>query len=521
MSNTTHNIPGGGDELTSGGFSALLGAAADGIIIIDNGGRILNFNRAAEKLFGYDADEVMNKNVKILMPEPYRHEHDGYIERYNITRNPKIIGIGRKVEAKRKDSTVFPIELSVGEYIEDDTHYYIGIIRDLTNREKADKALRDSQERLREREQALDVTLHNAPIGIITLNPDGDLLSANQAACELVGYSEFELSGMNCRELVHPDDLSMMEQHRRDLLHSNDSSFTLNARFMSKEAEPVHVVLHCGLVKGDSDQTPHRLIAQLVDRTDQVKAEQEARETRERFAHVDRISTMGEMASGIAHEINQPLTAISSYVQACIRRLDSGQVDEEKLRELLAKTDEQSQRAGTIVRRIRSLIRSHDRVREHLDINELVADTIDLATVGTDDSKLDVSLQLMPESCEVIADGVQVQQVLLNLIRNAIDAAEEGQFPGGPIIIGTRNAKVHDYVEIWVRDFGNGIPDEIRERLFEPFVTSKKSGTGMGLSISRSIVNSHGGELWSENMDSGTTFRFTLPVAVRDSDSTS
>jgi two-component system sensor kinase FixL len=141
--------------------------------------------------------------------------------------------------------------------------------------------------------------------------------------------------------------------------------------------------------------------------------------------------------------------------------------------------------------------------------------------VGTDDSKLDVSLQLMPESCEVIADGVQVQQVLLNLIRNAIDAAEEGQFPGGPIIIGTRNAKVHDYVEIWVRDFGNGIPDEIRERLFEPFVTSKKSGTGMGLSISRSIVNSHGGELWSENMDSGTTFRFTLPVAVRDSDSTS
>ena len=318
MSNTTNKTPGAGDELTSGGFSALLGAAADGIIIIDNSGKILNFNKAAEKLFGYVADEVMNENVKILMPEPYHHEHDGYIEHYNTTRNPKIIGIGRKVEAKRKDSTVFPIELSVGEYIEDDNHYYIGIIRDLTNREKADKALRDSQERLREREQALDVTLNNAPIGIITLDPDGELLSVNQSACELVGYSEFELSSMNCRELIHPDDLSTMEQHRQDLLHGNDSSFTLNTRFLSKKAEPVHVVLHCGLVRGDPDQTPQRLIAQLVDRTDQVKAEQEARETRERFAHVDRISTMGEMASGIAHEINQPLTAISSYVQACI-----------------------------------------------------------------------------------------------------------------------------------------------------------------------------------------------------------
>ena len=166
MSKTTDNTSGAGDELTSGGFSALLGAAADGIIIIDNNGRILNFNQAAETLFGYAVAEVVNKNVNILMPEPYHHEHDGYLEQYNTTRVPKIIGIGRKVEAKRKDSTVFPIELSVGEYIEGDDHYYIGIIRDLTNREKADKALKDSQGRLREREQALDVTLNNAPIGI-------------------------------------------------------------------------------------------------------------------------------------------------------------------------------------------------------------------------------------------------------------------------------------------------------------------------------------------------------------------
>jgi len=520
MSKATNNTPGTGSELTSGGFSALLGAAADGIIIIDNNGRILNFNKAAEILFGYKAAEVVNKNVKILMPEPYHHEHDGYLEQYNTTRIPKIIGIGRKVEAKRKDSTVFPIELSVGEYIERDDHYFIGIIRDLTNRENADKALRDSQGRLREREQALDVTLNNAPIGILTLNPDGEVMSANQAVCELVGYNNAELQGMNYLQLVHPDDIVAMERHRQDLLRGDDPSFTLSTRFLNKQADPVHVVLHCGVVRGGPDQTPQRLIAQLVDRTDQVRAEQEARETRERFAHVDRVSTMGEMASGIAHEINQPLTAISSYVQACIRRLDSGQVDEEKLRELLAKTDEQSQRAGKIVRRIRSLIRSHDRVRERLDINDLVSETVDLATVGTNSGELEVSLDLMPESCEIIADGVQVQQVILNLIRNAIDATDEMRTAGGRIVIGTRKAHVHDYVEIWVRDFGKGIPDEIRHRLFEPFVTSKKSGTGMGLSISRSIVNAHGGELWTDNVNPGTLFRFTLPVAVRDSGST-
>jgi two-component system sensor kinase FixL len=375
-------------ELTHGGFAALLGAAADAIVIIDSHGIVLNFNQAAERLFGYRANEVEQKNVSILMPQPFRSEHDKYISRYITSGIPRIIGAGRRVEAQKKDSTIFPVELSVGEYSVDGNPYFIGIIHDLTERERVENSLRDSR--------------------------------------------------------------------------------------------------------------------------------QQAQEAHERLAHGDRISTMGEMASGIAHEINQPLTAISSYVEASRRRLESEPIDRRKLGELLEKTEQQAKRAGEIVHRIRSLIRSHDIQMECIDINRIVSDAVDLARVDASSRGLVVDLELMADSCEVIADSVQIQQVIINLVRNAIDATEEAQPHGGRIVVGTKEIVMDDNVEVWVRDFGAGIPEVIRDHLFEPFVTSKATGIGMGLSISRSIVNAHGGKLWTDHMEPGTIFCFTLPAAVAD-----
>ena len=505
-------------ELTSSGFSALLSAAADAIVIINNQGKILNFNCAAEKLFGYSIEEVENNNVKILMPEPYCNEHDGYLNRYNTTKVPRIIGIGRKVEAQRKDSSIFPIELSVGEYVEGGNQYFVGIIRDLTDREKVENDLRDSQDRLQERELALDETIKNAPIGILTTKTDGQIQSVNHAACELLGFSESEFLQMNYTQLIHHEDIDTTEERRQSLLDGNDPSFSLNARCIRKDGNIVYAVLHCRVIWDPPDHEPSRLVAQLVDRTDQVQAEQEARRMQERLAHVDRISTMGEMASGIAHEINQPLTAISSYVQACQRRLQSGQIKQDKLRELLNKIDTQSQRAGTIVQRIRSLMKSHDWFRERVEINDLISDIIPLVKADTNSKGFLISVEFITEPCEVIVDRVQIQQVILNLVRNAIDATEEADLSDGKICIRTKIVEQGDYVEISVRDFGIGIPEQVQDQIFEPFVTSKQKGTGMGLSISRSIVTAHGGILRSQRKNPGSLFYFTLPIAVGDSD---
>ena len=499
--------------LAAGGFSALLDAAADGIVIINQKGEILNFNHAAERLFGYQAHQVMGQNVKMLMPAPYKEEHDGYIANYVDTRVPKIIGIGRRVDARREDGSIFPIELSVGEFIEDSNHYFVGIIRDLTYRERVETALRRSEQQLQEREQALEITLKNAPIGIMTLDLEGFILSANHAACDLTGYSEEELLRKPCSSLLDPEGLALTEQHRQEMLSTEVSTFTQNCHFPRKNGDLIYVVLHCALVPGP-DQKPDRFVVQLVNQTEKVKAEREAGEARERLAHVDRISTMGEMATGIAHELNQPLTAISSYVQACSRRLEADNLETDKLRELLEKITDQSLRAGTIIQRIRSLTQSQDRFRERIDARQLVSDTLVLAKADTNSRGIPLKQIELERPCEIIADGVQIQQVILNLIRNAIDATEAAGSEAKGIVVKTKLRSSKDYVEISVRDFGEGVSEEIRDQLFEPFVTMKKSGTGMGLSISRSIVDTHGGDIWAEHLEQGTRFCFMLPVAV-------
>ncbi len=370
-------------QLTSSGFSALLSAAVDGIIIIDRNGKICSFNSAAEKMFGFKSAEVLGNNINMLMPAPYRKEHDGYIETFNKHKIPKIIGIGRKVEAQRKDSSIFPVDLSVGEYSEEGEQFFVGIIRDLT---------------------------------------------------------------------------------------------------------------------------------------EQVKAEREAIQIRQRLAHMDRVNIMGEMASGIAHELNQPLTAISSYVQACRRRIDTGNIDQEKLRELIIKTDAQAQRAGEIIRRIRALVRSHDMVREEIDINKLVLETVNFARADANRRGVSLHTELKCKFRYVIADSVQIQQVILNLILNAIDATEEARVKNPKIEIKTEKLENQNFAKITILDYGVGIPESIRDKMFETFVTTKTRGTGMGLSISRSIIDSHGGEIGARSMTEGTEFCFTLPGATMNRD---
>ena len=502
-------------ELTPSGFAALMGAAADAVVIIDSRGSILNFNHAAERLFGYRTQDVVGRNVSLLMAEPDRHRHDGYLRQYLQTGHANIIGIGRRVTALRADGRPMPVELSVGEYSDAGRLYFVGILRDLSERERYERALRESEECLREREEELQVTLGRAPIGILSIDPGDRILEANQAACELMGYEEPELLRIPYTALLHPDEVEATRLHRMRLLGGDRETFVVNSRYLHRDGSVIHAVLHCAILY-DADGEPERFIAQLVDRTDQVRAEQEASEARERLAHVDRVSTMGEMASGIAHEINQPLSAISSYVQACRRRLDSDDPDIARLRELLAKADEQSLRAGKIVERIRALIRSQDRLRDRARLADIVSDSLRLARVDANSRDLALRISRGDPGLEVIVDSIQVQQVILNLIRNAIEVTETNPGKGSTIEVGYAAEPGRDAARIWVRDFGPGVPPEIGERLFDPFVTTKTSGTGMGLSISRSIVAAHGGRLWYEPTKPGTRFLFTIPLAVPD-----
>lgn len=252
-------------------------------------------------------------------------------------------------------------------------------------------------------------------------------------------------------------------------------------------------------------------------RGDQSARRREA-ELRDRLTHLTRVSTLGEMASSIAHEVNQPLTAIATYAQASVRMLEAGDTPEPDILEILKRVTDEAMRAGGIIHRLKNLARRRTGKRVECDINELVRDLEHLASVDTRLHDVKLDLQLSEHLPHVFADGIQIQQVVLNLIRNGVDALAGSDAEDRRIVVRT-TLREDRKVELSVADTGCGLPPECDAELFEPFFTTKEQGLGMGLSVSRSIVTSHGGQMWfSRNPNGGTTFLLTIPVAPEEDD---
>ncbi|HVZ08193.1 PAS domain-containing sensor histidine kinase [Rhodopila sp.] len=353
---------------------SVLDTVPDAMIVIDSVGHIQSFSAAAERLFGYAEAELVGRNVSVLMPSPYREQHDGYIERYLRTEEKRIIGIGRVVVGLRRDGSTFPLELSVGEMQSGGARSFTGFIRDLTERQETQRRLQDLQ-----------------------------------------------------TELIH----------------------------------------------------------------------------------MGRFTAMGEMASTLAHELNQPLTAVASYLNGCRRLLD-GKTEPESVmvREAIERAADQALRAGQIIRRMRQFVSRGESERQVEGLSKLIEEASALALVGIRETGVRVRYDLDRRARFVVVDKVQIQQVILNLMRNAIEAMQETE--RRELLVAT-SVRPGEMVEISVTDTGPGIAPEVAHRLFQPFVTTKPHGMGVGLSISRTIVEAHGGRLWVEpNPEGGTIFRLTV-----------
>ena len=367
------------------------------------------------------------------------------------------------------------------------------------------------QQQLRERDDELRLTFQNAPTAIITFDMHGRFLSLNQSACDLFGYTEDELRGISYKEITHPEDMDTGDQRLERCARGELKTYTYEKRYLHKDGHIIYGRVHNGTVYG-SDGNPTILVAQVEDLTRRRKAEDEAREHRERLAHVDRVSLLGEMAAGIAHEINQPLTAISNYSDAARRRVLSDNADPDKLLTSLEKVSQQAHRAGEVIRRLRALVKKGTSQRGIADVNDLLCDTVKLAAADARIHDVSIEVHCHAQMPRVFVDDIQIQQVILNLLRNAVDATEVDPDSDRTVHAAT-DIVDGELVEVSVEDRGVGVTEEAAEQLFSPFFTTKTAGMGMGLSISRSIVNAHGGHLWfTRNTDRGTTFRFTLPL---------
>ncbi len=351
-------------------LQAILDTIPEALIVIDEHGLIRRFSATAVRLFGYEPEEVIGRNVSLLMPPPDRDRHDQYIERYLRTGEPRIIGTGRIVVGLRKDGHTFPMELMVGEARVGGERRFTGFVRDLTERQERERRLSELQ-------------------------------------------------------------------------------------------------------------------AELV--------------------HVSRLGELGQMASLLAHEVNQPLAAITNYLNGVRRLIASG--EPARAEAGLERIAEQTERARLIIQRLRALVRKDESQRRRESVPRTIQETVALALVGVGRG-LKLEIDVEPGAEEVVIDKVQIQQVLLNLIRNAVEAME-GQ-PQRALRIVARPAG--DRIELSVADTGPGLPETVRERLFQPFVTTKPGGMGVGLSVCRTIVEAHGGELRAESgADGGTVFRIALP----------
>ena len=360
--------------------------------------------------------------------------------------------------------------------------------------------------------------------GIFGLNNSGRITFANHAAASMTGWPIEKLDNASLFEVLlaqHKDDPERVRQLSpiQVSLNKGVTKEVADGIFWHKDSSPFPVDYFCSPIIEDGK--PCGAVVVFRDITEKKhqqaalqKALDELDSQKEQLTHVSRLSTMGEMAAGFAHEVNQPLTAISNYAQVAKRMLTRLELEDDGgLTEALTKINTQARRAGEIIARIRSFVKKPDHILGSIDPDRLIQDTIKLAEVDARNNSMEIHLQQQDGLPPVKVDPVQIQQVALNLIRNGMEAMRDMDTRNIGVIV-RMEREDEAFVKVSVIDRGQGLADDAEERLFTPFYTTKKDGMGIGLTVCHSIIQSHGGKLsFQRNPEGGTIFEFTMPVA--------
>ncbi len=368
-------------------------------------------------------------------------------------------------------------------------------------------------EKLSESEKRYRSLIENLKDVVFETDATGLCTFLNPAWVEITGFSIEETLGKPLIDFIHPDDSQLnAERFQYAIERGHGYSCNHEARFLRKQGGFCWLQVYAHPVLDDSAMVAG-ISGTLKDVTARHHMEEQLRQHQAELAHVSRLSTMGEMAAGLAHELNQPLAAIVNYTQGCIRRLRSGnETDVRALQMAMEEVSAQATRAGEIIRRLRDFVRKGETKRSTVDINTLITTALNLVQPEARHQDINIQLELTRQLPPVSVDPIQIEQVIVNLARNAIEAMSSVNWPKRELSIRSSLTE-NGMIEIALHDTGEGLPEELLKQLFYPFFTTKATGMGMGLSISRSIIEAHQGRLWAmRNPDCGMTFRFTLPV---------
>jgi PAS domain S-box-containing protein len=482
----------------------VLETASDAVVTMDENGVIRFANPATLRIFGHDPAELIGKPLTVLMPEWMRKLHDGGFRRYLATGQRHINWQGTELTGLRKNGEEFPVEVSFGELSRDGHKVFTGFIRDISARKDAEEKLRASERSLRELTETIPQMLWSA-------EPDGVVDYCNQRALDYTGLSAEQVRGAGWMKTVHRDDIEGMSRAWTVAVSSGEP-FQQEFRCLRAADQTYRWCISRALPLRDPSGRILKWFGTVVDLHDWREAQQALRMTQAELARVSRLTTMGELAASIAHEVNQPLTAVTNNGSACLRLLANRSLEPEVLRRALEEIVADGTRASAVIARIRGFIKKAPVEKTDLDLNEVIQEVLALAGHELHKNQVLVECQLSNTLPLVRTDRIQVQQVLLNLIMNSIEAMTGANDQPRVLVVESRIDESGG-VLVAVRDSGAGLGSQA-DRLFTPFFTTKANGMGMGLPISRSLIESHGGRLWATtNSPHGAVFSFTLPAA--------
>jgi PAS domain S-box-containing protein len=484
-------------------YRVLIETASDAVICADESGTITFVNPSTTRIFGYAATELIGKPLTVLMPESMRLRHELGFRRYVSTGKPLLNWQGAELVGLRKNGQEFAIAASLGEVIRDGHWFITAFIRDISEQKRTEEALRRSEKEFRD-------VIDTIPAMVWTGLPDGSNGFVNQRWAEYTGLSAAEAGGSGWQSAVHPEDLPRQLEKWRESFAMGKPLDTESRYRRAAEGE-----YRWMLVRGVPFRDEHghilRWYGTLTDIEDRKRAEEardKLRQLETDLAHINRVSTMGEFTASLAHEIKQPIGAAVTNAEACLRLLNRDQPDISEAREAALEMAKDTKCAASIIDRVRLLYQRGSPQLEVVDVNEVIRDMVTLLRNEADRHSITVRTEFAEGAPKTMADRVQLQQALMNLIVNGLEAMRD---TSGELSVKSQLIE-DDKLLISVTDAGVGLPAQNSDKIFDAFFTTKTQGTGLGLSITRSIVEAHGGRIWATaNTGRGATFQFTLP----------
>jgi len=513
----------------------------------DENGRTTFISSNVEMIYGYTPEEIYKEGEELWIGRIHPDDVDKVKDAFEAVFK-KGLSLDVEYRIRRRDGEwIWLHDRSIGAYERGGLWYADGVFSEITGRKRAEEQLQAvnqqlmaseqqlrasnqqlvaseqqlrasnqqlaaSGQELRESQHLLDATINNSPAVIYVKNLAGCYLLVNKSYEEILGISCEEMLGKT-DEVLFPKDVA--EKFRVNDERALESEFPLEFEEVALHANgELHTYISTKFSLRDSSGSPYAICGISTDITERKRLEDQERKHHEELVHFSRLTVAGELASGMAHELNQPLTAIANYAMACQRMIDLEKVDLSMIREATEEIAGQAMRGGEIIRRMRDFVRKQGPQRVEADFNEIVREAVDLVKMRAKDSGATLQLEFSDKPLMVFADKIQIEQVLVNLLQNGFDSMAQVK-PCDRVLTVRTSRTDEDMVEIAVEDRGAGLSGGDAEKVFESFFTTKADGLGIGLSISRSIVEEHEGRIWATpNPQKGTTFRVALPAGV-------